>query len=45
MSWPPAPRNGDEACKRYLWETLIDDLTDYRDIRRVLDYLHEHARP
>ncbi|MCA1679447.1 MAG: hypothetical protein LC777_11090 [Actinobacteria bacterium] len=31
-------RNGDETCKRYLWETLIDDLTDYRDVRWVLEY-------
>jgi hypothetical protein len=37
-------QNGDEVCERYMWETLIDDLTDYRDIRGVLDYLHEHPR-
>jgi hypothetical protein len=35
--------DGDETCKRYLWETLIDDLTDYRDVRWVLEYLHEHC--
>ena len=33
--------NGAEMCKRYLWETLIADLTDYRGIRWVLDRLQE----
>ncbi len=37
-------QNGDEACKRFLWETLIDDLTDYRDVRSLLDYLQERPR-
>jgi hypothetical protein len=36
--------NGDEACKRYLWKTLIDDLTDHRDVRWVLEYLQEQPR-
>jgi hypothetical protein len=35
-------QNGDEACKRFLWETLID--TNYRDVRSVLDYLQERPR-
>lgn len=36
--------SGDEMCKRYLWETLIEDLTNYRDVCWVLEYLHEHPR-
>lgn len=36
-------QKGDEACERYLWETLIDDLTDYRDLRAILEYA-EYAR-
>jgi hypothetical protein len=29
------------SVQRCLWETLIDDLTDYRDVRWVVEYLHE----
>lgn len=32
-------QNGDEACQRVLWKTLIDDLANNRDIRWVLDRL------
>jgi hypothetical protein len=38
-------QNGNEACKRVLWETLIADLTDYRDIRWALDRLQEPPVP
>lgn len=37
-------QDGDEASQRDLWERLIDDLTDYRDLRWALEYRHEHPR-
>jgi hypothetical protein len=34
--------DGDEECERLLWQTLIDALTDYRDLRSILEYIREH---
>jgi hypothetical protein len=34
--------DGDEACERFLWETLAVYLSDYRDLRSILEYAREH---
>jgi hypothetical protein len=36
--------DGDTECERLLWQTLIDALTDYRDVRSILEYIREHPR-
>jgi hypothetical protein len=36
--------DGDEACERLLWETLADYLSDYRDMRSILEHAREHPR-
>jgi hypothetical protein len=36
--------NGDEACERLLWEILAGYLSDYRDLRSMLEYAREHPR-
>jgi len=33
--------DGDEACEHLLWETLAGYLSDYRDLRSVLEYVRE----
>ena len=34
--------DGDKACERLLWETLADYLSDYRDMRSILEHAREH---
>lgn len=34
--------DGDESCERFLWETLADYLSDYRDMRSILERVREH---
>jgi hypothetical protein len=34
--------DGDEACEHLLWETLAGYLSDYRDLRSILEYAREH---
>jgi predicted negative regulator of RcsB-dependent stress response len=33
--------DGDETCERFLWETLAGYLSDYRDMRSILEYARE----
>jgi hypothetical protein len=40
--------DGDETCERFLWETLAGYLSDYRDLRSILEHAREqpaHERP
>jgi hypothetical protein len=34
--------DGDETCERFLWETLAGYLSDYRDLRSILERAREH---
>jgi len=36
--------NGDKSSERLLWETLADYLSDYRDLRVMLEHAREHTR-
>lgn len=33
--------DGDEACEHLLWETLAGYLSDYRDLRSILEYARD----
>jgi hypothetical protein len=39
-------RNGDAESERWLWQVLVEDLSDYRDLRWALERIRErpHAR-